>query len=235
MMENVVRAGNNKATNGLQIEREELIKVLVNLANKAYFQGLLSLEENVSSLQPSLLKKGVEMMIEGYGENKLITLLDPDVQGKANTELNLLESTLIRTALLLMQKGESGDTVLENLLSGLRENNIVDFDYASIEEQQYLENYSRLDSTNHTTDFERRMMCISSANEMHHLTRKVGYFVLAYALKGTDSKVRNHVKNLMNAKSIWQEIDETMKKVGPCLLQDTEAAQKFILGSFHYQ
>ena len=45
--------------------------LLVQLSNKAYEEGILSLDDIKSSLQPEFLRKAIEFLVEGYNEIRI--------------------------------------------------------------------------------------------------------------------------------------------------------------------
>lgn len=91
-----------------------------------------------------------------------------------------------------------------------------------------------MDANQHISEkrnsFEDSIMGIVDSKDMEKLIMKVGYINMAYALKPSSSKVYSHVENLCS-KHINEEIEYTMKIIGPCRLQDAIEAQNFILGS----
>lgn len=232
-MLNISEIINKEYSSGEKEKFIELIKVIVNLSNKAHLQGPLSLEEDWPLLHPFLLRKGIEIIVEGCYVRELSFILDNYIQAKKYSEAELLERLIIREGVLFIQNGGKGKILFEKILSMLGEDFFQDFDYSIFDEKVFVEEKPKYNHpiSKELNVFENKIMSINDFENMDKLVMKVGYFNMAYALKGSSSKVQSHVKNLISVKFIVHEIDNTLKLIGPCRLQDVTDAQNFILRS----
>lgn len=209
----------------------ELIKVIINLSNKAYRQGLLSLEDDYPSLNPFLLRKGTEIIIGGCDVKDLRNILDNYIQAKKYSDAELLENFIIKEGLLLILSGDRDKILFEKILSMLGEDFFEDLDYSVLEEEPSLE----YDANNNKpmseecNIFEDRIMSIVHYEDMEKLVRRVGYFYMALALKGSSGKLNVHVRNNLSFEYIVDELNYEIECIGPCRVKDVISAQKFIL------
>lgn len=95
----------------------DLVKDIITLSNKAYEEGILSMEQVYPTLQPHLLQKGVDMLMEGYSPVELKEEFKNYIRSRQNSKIDLLEAYIIQEGLILLQDGACGDTLYHKLLS----------------------------------------------------------------------------------------------------------------------
>ncbi|WP_075979982.1 MotA/TolQ/ExbB proton channel family protein [Bacillus massilinigeriensis] len=93
------------------------IHALVELSNKAYKYGILSMEDDIPNLSSNFFKHAIRLMVEGYYEEELRLMLDNDISATECSRMELLEKQLIKEGALLIIRGEYGNPLLDQLLS----------------------------------------------------------------------------------------------------------------------
>lgn len=212
----------------------ELIKIIVKISLKARRDGLLSLDSEYPSIQAYLFRKGIEMVTEGAYPEDIRFIFYNYIRTKKYSEKELLEILIIRDSLLFIQNGDNGKILFEKIISMLGEGFFKDFDYAIIEKEILLEErrkYKEQITKEKTTEemiFEEMILNIDDSKEMEKLIVLVGGTKFALSLKGCNSKVENHVKDLC-AQHIYKVIEEYKDYLGPVRIVDVLNEQKSIL------
>ena len=212
---------------------KHLIKVIINLSIKSNRQGLLSLEDDVPTLQPFLLRKGIELLTEGFSQKDLCFIVDNYIQAGSYSEPQLLERLIIKESLLSIQAGEYGEILFEKLLSMLGGGFLEDYDYRIFDEEAFSDKepvyYTSISEI--CPIFNERIMKVAAFEDMEKLIMKVGYEDMAFALKGSSAEVTNHVKSLVRSSYILKELEDTIGKIKACRLEDIIEKQEKILSS----
>lgn len=210
---------------------KKVIKVIVNLSLKVHSKGVLSLEEDYPSLDSFLLRKGIELWVEGCQIEDLKFVIDNYITARDYFDDELLERLIIREGLLLLVDDENyGKLLFEKILSMLGENFLEDFEYSVFDEKAFLEkkpDHNYFYSVESSV-FQDRIMSIVDSVGMEDVIMKVGYVNMALTLKNCSSKVYDHVKNL-SSEFIGQQIENVMNYIGPCRLKDITDAQNLVL------
>lgn len=210
-----------------------LIKIIINLSSKARVDGLLSLEDICPYLNPFLLKKGIEHIVEGCDVEELIYILDNYIQTKKYSEAEMLEKLIIREGVISIKNGYIGKTLFNKMLAILGEDLFDNFDYSIFEEKPPIElEYDRNNSKpifEECNAFEDIIMSIVDCGEMEKLVRVVSYFYMALALKGCSGKLNAYVRDKLSIKNMVAELDYEVIRIGPCRVKDIIEAQEFIL------
>jgi len=224
---------NKEYSNGEKEKFKELIKIIINLSSKARLEGLLSLENICPYLNPFLLRKGIEYIVEGCDIKELRYILDNYIQTKKHYGNELLEKLIIREGVILIKNGDIGKILFNKMLIMLGENFFDNFDYSIFEEKPPIElEYDRNDSKplfEECNAFEDRIMSIMDCEEMEKLVRRAGYFYIALALKVCSGKLNMYVRDMLSFRYIVHELNYEVERIGPCIVQDAIDAQKFIL------
>lgn len=210
---------------------KKVIKVIVNLSLKVHNKGVVSLEEDCASLEPFLLRKGIELWVEGCLINDLKFIIDNYIRARDYLDDGLLERLIIREGLLLLVEDENyGRLLFEKILSMFGEDFFEDFDYSVFDEKAFVEEkpiHNQFFSME-SSIFQDRIMNMVNLEEMEDLIMRSGYLKMALALKNCSSKVLDYVKNL-SSEYIGQQIESEMNRIGPCRLEDIIDAQNFVL------
>lgn len=93
-----------------------LVEKIVKISNKVYKEGLLSLDEVYTTLQPELLSKGADLLMEGYSPDELRDEVIRYIYSKPYDEIDLLETYIIQEGLILLLENYWGDTLHHKLL-----------------------------------------------------------------------------------------------------------------------
>lgn len=217
-----------------------LIKVMVDLSNKAYEEGLLSLENDYLSLHPFLLRKGIELVVEGCNVRELRNILDNYILSQKCSEPELLAKLIVREGVILLQNGDRGKLLYEKILSMLGEDFFEGLDDSILKEEASNEWHSSdinildeeskvfVDQIMSIADFEDRIFTILDFEEMEQLVRRAGYVKIAIALHGASTKVKRYVKNMMSSKHMRDGLIQEMRTIGQYRLEDCIEAQQFI-------
>lgn len=210
---------------------KKIIKVIVNLSLKVHCNGVLSLEEDYPSLEPFLLRKGIELWVEGLRIEDFKFIIDNYIAARDYFDEELFERLIIKEGIVLLVEDENyGKILFEKILSMLGEDFFEDFDYSIFDEKAFLEekpvhnNYFSVEAS----IFQDRIMSIVDLKEMEEVIMKGGYVNMALALKNCSNKVYGHIKSLCS-EFIIQQIESEMNYIGPCRLKDITKAQNFVL------
>ncbi len=214
-------------------EKEELRNLINNIVNLSILsnnEGLLRLYDYYNNLQPFLLRKGIEIILEGCYSKDLRFIIDNYIHTRQNSHKQLLDSLIIREGLLMIQEGEKSRILFEKILSMLGEGFFDDFDYSIFEKEEDLDKspprkFSVLEGYEL---FKARIMKIVDYKDMEKLIFRVGYYNMALALKGSSIEVERHVRNLISVKFVLHELDFIMHKLESYNHQDIINAQEFI-------
>lgn len=108
----------NKDYNKKEIEMiSDLVKDIITLSNKAYEEGILSMEQVYPTLQSHLLQKGVKMLMDGCTPVELKDEIKNYIRSRQNSNIDLLEAYIIQEGLIPLQDGACGDALHHKLLS----------------------------------------------------------------------------------------------------------------------
>lgn len=224
---------NKEYSNEEKEKFKELIKIIINLSSKARVEGLLSLENICPYLNPFLLRKGIENVVEGCDVKELRYILDNYIQTKKHYGNELLEKLIIREGVILIKNGDIGKILFNKILIMLGEDFFDNFDYSIFEEEFPIElEYDRNDSKimfEECNTFEDKIMSIMDCEEMEKLVIRAGCFYIALALKVGSGKLNMHVRDKLSFRYMVDELNYEVVRIGPCRIQDAIDAQKFIL------
>lgn len=234
-MQNINQVLSNAYNEADKYRLKEVIELIVKLSIKANKDGLLSLENEYSTIQPYLLRKGIELIVEGSSPEDIKFIFNNYIQAKEYSKEELLEIIIIRDSILFIQNGHSRKILFEKIVSITGADFFRDFDYGVIEKEILLEEAKEYKAqleekakTSEEIDFEGRILKIEDFKEMEKFIVKAGGSTLAMALKGCSSKLIDHIKGLC-AYHIYEVIAEEMNFLGPVRLIDVREAQKSIL------
>ena len=75
-----------KAFTGSKVDPASSIEVVVDFADRARREGLLSLEEAVKEIEDPFLRKGIQLAVDGTDPDELREILDAEIQSKKNAD-----------------------------------------------------------------------------------------------------------------------------------------------------
>ncbi|ABR49259.1 hypothetical protein Amet_3120 [Alkaliphilus metalliredigens QYMF] len=230
-MSNTIGIINRDYDSAAKNEFKELIKVILDLSDKADRQGLLSLDEEYPSLNSYFFRKSIELIVEGFHPEVVRNILQNYIDAKECSEGELLEKRITMEGALLIQSGARRKILFEKILSIFGEEFFQDFEYSFFEEEQSLK-YNEEDTnaiSEESITFEDRILSIVLNDDMNKLVKRAGYFNMALALKVSSGKLNVHVRNILNANDMVEELNGEVIRIGPMLLKDGLAAQEFVL------
>jgi len=99
-----------------------LVAQIVSMANKAKRNGLLSLVQEAEETANFLLRKGLQLVLEGVQPHLVKTTLEYYILSGRHTGKDLLERCIIMEGILAIQNGVSPQIIQELLLSLFGEN-----------------------------------------------------------------------------------------------------------------
>ena len=94
-----------------------LVAQIVSLANKAKRNGLLSLVQDAEETTHFLLRKGLQLVLEGVQPNLVKTTLEYYILSGRYTGKDLLERCIILEGILAIQNGVNPQIIQELLIS----------------------------------------------------------------------------------------------------------------------
>jgi flagellar motor component MotA len=95
----------------------ELINYFVNLSEKAYREGLLSLEDDVENIDNFFLKKGLKLITNGTDPEIVRSILETYIYSSDLKGKELLEKMIILEGVLAIQSGDKPNIIFEKLAS----------------------------------------------------------------------------------------------------------------------
>jgi hypothetical protein len=214
----------------------EIIKTCLSVSEKERQIGLLSREEGLRELQPFLLRKGVELVINGCYRKDLRYILNSYITAGNFTGIELLERLVIREWALLFQNRERFDLIFEKLVSLLGEDfyhSIEGLDLKHSQENKF-DWQSWLAEEDPPVDaedsFTEEIIKVDTCEKMERILLKIGCCDMALAIKGASKKAMKHVlHNLSEADR--EDIIDRMKLMGPIRLCDAKEVQETILNA----
>ncbi len=90
----------------------EIVLQLKNLSELVTKQGLLALENELSSIKDPFLNLGVQLIIDRVESDNIKDILDSDIYYNESNGRELLKKVIIREGLLRIQAGDSPRNVL---------------------------------------------------------------------------------------------------------------------------
>lgn len=96
-------------------DQESLVEIVLQLKNLSELvtkQGLLALENELSSIKDPFLNIGVQLIIDRVESENIKDILDSDIYYNESNGRELLKKVIIREGLLRMQAGDSPRNVL---------------------------------------------------------------------------------------------------------------------------
>lgn len=96
-------------------DQESLVEIVLQLKNLSELvtkQGLLALENELSSINDPFLNLGVQLIIDRVESDNIKDILDSDIYYNESNGRELLKKVIIREGLLRMQAGDSPRNVL---------------------------------------------------------------------------------------------------------------------------
>jgi len=96
-------------------DQESLVEIVLQLKNLSQLvtkQGLLALENELSSIKDPFLNLGVQLIIDRVEAENIKDILDSDIYYNESNGRELLKKVIIREGLLRLQAGDSPRNVL---------------------------------------------------------------------------------------------------------------------------
>ena len=96
-------------------DQESLVEIVLQLKNLSELvskQGLLALENELSSIKDPFLNLGVQLIIDSVESENIKDILDSDIYYNESNGRELLKKVIIREGLLRLQAGDSPRNVL---------------------------------------------------------------------------------------------------------------------------
>ena len=96
-------------------DQESLVEIVLQLKNLSELvtkQGLLALENELSSIKDPFLNLGVQLIIDRVESDNIKDILDSDIYYNESNGRELLKKVIIREGLLRIQAGDSPRNVL---------------------------------------------------------------------------------------------------------------------------
>lgn len=75
-----------KAITGNSVDSVEAIEMVVQFADQARREGLLSLEESAKDIEDPFLRKGIQLAVDGTDPDELRDILEMEIAAKKNTD-----------------------------------------------------------------------------------------------------------------------------------------------------
>lgn len=207
------------------------IRNLVRLSQIANRRGMLSLDSIIPDLEPFLLRKGMELIWEGFYPLDARNIMDNLINSSKHESIELLEQLIIREGVLLIQAGDRPKQLLDTISSLLGEDfckSIEHLDLLKEDETMDLIEEEPHDAIDGADLLENILININQNEEMEKLIRRVGTLNIAWALKGASSNTIKHIFNHIST-SDTEEIKSLAEKIGPVRLIDVQEAQKWII------
>lgn len=88
-----------------------LILSLKELGDKAKKKGMLSLEDDLGSIQDNFLKIGIQLIIDKTNSDVVSDILDSDIYYNESNGRELLKKIIIREGLLRIQAGDTSRNI----------------------------------------------------------------------------------------------------------------------------
>ena len=89
-----------------------VIRILTDLGDKAKKRGLLSLEEEHSSIEDRFFRIGLQLVLDQSEPQIVIDILDSDIYYNESNGRELLKKIIIREGLLRIQAGDTARNIL---------------------------------------------------------------------------------------------------------------------------
>lgn len=172
-----------------------LVAQIVSMANKAKRNGLLSLVQDAEEATNFLLRKGLQLVLEGVQPHLVKTILEYYILSGSYTGKDLLERCIILEGILAIQNGVNPQIIQELLVSLFGEK-----DQASYEAKFGDKKKNRLEAFFNRIKKDRASTPLSSAlghtimqlddQSIQQCLKEVSTVDLARALKGIDGKAQ---------------------------------------------
>ena len=211
-----------------------LVAQVVSMANKAKRNGLLSLVQDAEEATNFLLRKGLQLVLEGVQPNLVKTTLEYYILSGRYTGKDLLERCIIMEGILAIQNGVNPQIIQELLTSLFGEK-----DHATYEAEFGDKKKDRLDTFFNKIKKDRAATPLSSTlghtimqlddQSIQQCLKEVSTVDLARALKGIEGKAQIKVfKNLpKRSAAILQETVEHLDLMRESEMN--EAQEKLLL------
>jgi hypothetical protein len=211
-----------------------LVAQIVSMANKAKRNGLLSLVQEAEEATHFLLRKGLQLVLEGVQPQLVKTTLEYYLLSGRYTGKDLLERCIIMEGVLAIQNGVNPQIIQELLLSLFGENG-----YETYEAEFGDSKKNRLEAFFNKIKEDRAATPLSSTlghtimqlddQSIQQCLKEVSTVDLARALKGIDGKAQIKVfKNLpKRSAAILQETVEHLDLMRESEMK--EAQEKLLL------
>ena len=211
-----------------------LVAEIVSMANKAKRNGLLALVQEAEETTHFLLKKGLQLVLEGVNPELVKTTLQYYILSGKYSGKKLLERCLIMEGILAIQNGVNPTIIKEVLLSlfGEGANETYEREYGEGKRNRLKAFFKRIETSRATTALGSKLgNTILKLNDqsIQQCLKEVSTVDLARALKGIEGQAQIKVfKNLpKRSAAILQETVEHLD-----LMRDsemTEAQEKVLL------
>lgn len=209
----------------------EVIRKIIILSNKAYAQGLISLDRELSAIQPSLLRKGIELILEMEPPEEVRAILDSHISREALSEAGLLECNVIKEGVLLLQSGAKTRVLLEKFRSILGQDNCPEAMDLLFSDEAFFTDEKKTDPFpgRLAERFEGSILEISKSEEMERLVLRAGTWEMALALRGATRYTVKHLFYYLRSREVIKDIKSLFRGGGPCRLTDIRRAQKRVI------
>lgn len=222
-------------------DKERIVKVIrevLRLSQKVRTDGLLSLDTEIISIPQFLLRKGVELVLDGNYPGKIREILDNYIKNGNFKGVALLERLIIKEGVLLIQSGDNSRFILEYLCSMLGESFCIyveGLELLKVDEKFFLDHIQDESfSAGKETDWlEDEILKVKSFEDMDSLIRRVGTDSIALALKGASSDTIKHVFFNISERRVLDDIKLAYKYLGPVRLTDVQNAQKKVVSTIN--
>jgi len=192
-----------------------LVAEILAMANKAKRNGLLSLVQEAEETSHFLLKKGLQMVLEGVSPKLVKTTLQNYILSDKYFGKELLERCLIMEGVLAIQNGVTPTIIKELLLSlfGEGAHDIYELEYGDAKRDRLKAFFKRIEKSRATTTLSSKLgntILQLDDQSIQKCLKEVSTVDLARALKGIEGQAQIKVfRNLpKRSAAILQETVE---------------------------
>ncbi|MGD9182586.1 MAG: FliG C-terminal domain-containing protein [Desulfobacterales bacterium] len=211
-----------------------LVSQIVSMAQKAKRNGLLSLVQEAEETTSFLLRKGLQLILEGVQPSLVETTLEYYILSGTYTGKDLLERCIIKEGVLAIQKGVNPQIIQELLLSlfGEKGHEAYDEEFGDKKKDKQEVFFDKIKKDRAATPLSSKLghtIIQLDDQSIQQCLKEISTVDLARALKGMEGEAKIKVfKNLpKRSAAILQETVEHLD-----LMRDsemTEAQEKILL------
>lgn len=93
----------------------KIVMIIIQLSFQAHKEGLLALDANVNKLPKSVLRKSLQLVVDGLDPDLIVKLFKRELKKHPKESIEYFEIQLMQKGVFMLQQGCSGTEMFYNL------------------------------------------------------------------------------------------------------------------------